>query len=303
MPLVETPYLPQWGPGANYRRADCGVADLAMLLALYGKLGKLTIDQLAAETTLRYADVGLMPADLVKLAARHDLATYVRLDTTEDDLRAEILAGRPAIVLLAYRYVLNRLDQADSKPGNDGHYVLVVGFDGDHFVLNDSDYWQPYAERGHDVLVPVSELRQAMSVYSFQSVMIGEAMSLAEELSNVGKKLEAMAALVAQLESQSQEQPPVTPKPVEDPLPGDEEEKVLTSGVNVRLDSGATSQRLDGLAAGTRVTIQGSVTAQEPGSTTSHVWASLKKVNGVVRTYQVGDRTVYGRIARDVAFS
>lgn len=294
MPILDVRHIPQWGVGANRVRNDCGPASVAMCLDYYDKLDGLTVDALALETGLRYSDTGLMPADLVKLAARHNLSTYPCFDTTEADLRREIDVGRPVVLLFAYRFILGRLDQADNVPGQDGHFAVLVGYDDTHWVLNDPDVWQPYLERGHDMVIPVTELRRAMAEYRNQTVMMGERMSLSEQLTNLGKQIEALATDVAALEAAP---PPVPPKPVEEPLPGAEEEKVIVGGVNVRLDNDAASQRLDGLIAGQRVVVQGSVQAN------GHIWSSVKKVNGVVKTYQVGDRTVYGRIARDVAFS
>lgn len=294
MPILNVPLLPQWGTGANRVVNDCGPASVGMCLGFYHKLGALTVDILALETGLRYSDSGLMPLDLVRLAARHDLAAHVTVGVTETELRAEIDAGRPVILLFAYRFILGRLDITDNVPGSDGHFAVLTGYDDTHWIIDDPDVWIPYVERGHNMVIPVTQLARGMAEYGNQAIFMGESMSLSDQLTQIGKQLETLALDVAKLEQTPLPAPPV---PIEDPLPGAEEEKVIASGVNVRLDSDAASQRLDGLAAGMRVVVQGSVQAN------GHTWSSVKKVSGVVKTYQVGERTVYGRIARDVAFS
>jgi hypothetical protein len=285
------PLIGQWGLQANRYTNDCGAACVAMCLEWAGKRGRLTVDQLASETALRYGDVGLVPAQLVKLAAKHDLATRLHYNTSEDDLRREINAGRPVIALLAYRFVLNRLDQADNVPGRDGHYLNLVGYDDTHFIADDPDVWVPYLERGHNTPILATELKRALAEYSGQCIFMENAMTLQEQFDALADEIKVLAAQIP-----TGAPPPVPPAPVEDPLPGTPEEKVIGEAVNVRLDTDAESTRLDGLPAGQRVTIQGAVAKN------GHIWASVTKVNGVVRTYQVGGRTVYGKIARDVAF-
>lgn len=196
MPFLNVPLIAQWGSGANAFRLDCGPACVAMVLAYYGKLGAVTVDQLAKQTALAGGSQGLMPAQLVTLAAKHGLKTSVHASTTEADLRAQIDAGRPVIALIAYRFILGRLDQNDKVPGRDAHFVVVVGYDPDHFVLNDPDYWGSATARGHDYLVPVTQLEQAMAEYQGACVYMEESMGLGAQIADLARQIEALAARV-----------------------------------------------------------------------------------------------------------
>jgi uncharacterized protein YvpB len=205
MPMLPVPYIGQWGITANHYRSDCGVASIAMCLEYYGIRGNLTVDQLATETPLSQSDGGLWPVNLVSLAGRHGLTACVHDNTTLDDLWREVDALRPVVVLVAYRYISGRLDQADNKPGSDGHYMVILGYDDNHFVANDPDYWGGYTEQGHDVLIPISELDTAMSVYNGQTIMMEQPMAIQDQivvLANQNAANDAqIAALAAQISS------------------------------------------------------------------------------------------------------
>lgn len=222
MPLLEAvPWIGQWGANANAYRADCGPACIAMLLAYYGKLGNFTVDQLARETSLASGASGLMPGQLVTLAARHGLPTCTRTATLTS-LRYEIDRGRPVCILVAYRFINNRLDIGDNVPGKDGHFLNIIGYDDDHFVANDPDYWVPYTERGHDTDIAITDLQRAMAEYQYQVVFVEVSkMSLGDQINalvlqteilieNVEGNLAQIKALAAQIS----DEPPEPPAPV-----------------------------------------------------------------------------------------
>lgn len=163
MPILNLPLISQWGISASKYRTDCGVACVAMLLEFYHKRGDWTVDQLAAQTALTARDKGLTCDQLVTLAFLHDLNLYTHPYTTLEQIRREIDAGRPVIALIAYRFILGRLDQRDNNPLNDGHFIVIVGYDDTHFIADDPDYWAPYTERGHNTLIPITELDAAIS--------------------------------------------------------------------------------------------------------------------------------------------
>lgn len=167
MPILNVPMVSQWGMSANARTNDCGVACVTMLLQWYSKRGNLTVDQLTLETTLANSDTGLLPAQLVSLAARHGLPTVAKIATL-NDIRTEINEGRPVIALIQYSYILGRLDTGFWG----GHFVLVIGHDPDHFILNDPDDWTAGAKRGHEFFCPVNQLDLAMNAYGNQAVLV-----------------------------------------------------------------------------------------------------------------------------------
>lgn len=206
MPLVLAPEIPQWGVGANRYRTDCGPASVAMLLSLYGRLNGLTIDALANETGLRFNDSGLMPDALVKLAAAHGLTLRNHIGTSLDAIRAEIDAGRPVIALIAYRFIGNRLDQADNNPANDGHYFVVTGYDDTHFVVNDPDVWTPYLERGHEMWIAITDLDRALAGDNFNSQCL-----FVEDLTLTDQIIAHANAIIALAQQQAATAPPAPP--------------------------------------------------------------------------------------------
>lgn len=245
MPIVYAPEIPQWSSTANRFRTDCGPACVAMLLALYGKLGALTVDILAIETGLRYSDSGLMPAALVKLGSTHGLDLRLSADTSLGKIKAEIDAGRPVIALIAYRFISGRLDQGDNNPATDGHYFVVLGYDDSHFIVNDPDYWSPYVERGHEVLVPIRDLDLALAGDGFNSqCLFVENVPLTDQIIAYAKQIEALAAQLAIV-------PP--PPPATEPVVS---VTVNRDSTNVRNGPTTAAPVVVVLAAGTALNVQ-----------------------------------------------
>lgn len=258
MPLLAMPLKPQWGPGANRYINDCGPACVAMVLDFYGKLGALTVDTLAAETGLRLSDSGLLPGGLRDLAYAHGLRMLARAGVSPTDLRTEIDAGRPVIALVAYRFILGRLDQGDNIPGNDGHYVVIVGYDEEHYVLDDPDYWTPYTEQGHDVLVPVGQLERAMSSTGGQCVVMELPVSINDQIIALAKQIEALAAQVPD------------PTPLPEPSEAFEEVLVKSDKTNIRAAPTTKAGVIAVVRAGTALNVVNTnITA------TDHVWYKI----------------------------
>lgn len=241
---------------ANAYRADCGPACIAMLLEYYGKRNGLTVDQLARETSLADGATGLMPRQLVNLAERHGLPTSVHT-TTANVLRYEIDHGRPVCVLVAYRFINNRLDIGDNIPGQDGHFLNIVGYDSDHFVANDPDYWIPYTARGRDTLIAITELNQAMAEYQYQAVLVEVSrMSLADQINalavQIGVKLESVEDDLTQIKSLAAQittdpnPPPPTPQPAT---------VTNATGANIRQGPTINSGIMTAVKVGTKLTV------------------------------------------------
>lgn len=258
MPILDVPWVGQWGENASAYRADCGPACIRMLLEFFGKGADTTVDSLARETALADGRSGLMPYQLVTLAAKHDLVT-VAAQLSPDQIMAEIDDGFPVIVLLANRYLVGRLDVNDNKPGSDGHYVIVIGYNADsdkvngHFVINDPDYWAPYTSKGSDIYVPFTELEKAMSVYGNWAVMIaGGKMSAIDDAlaitTNMRSELDHLDKIVKAYEA-ALAVPAPTPTPA--PAPGDAKKgTVLEDHTHVRQNPSLTATIVDELKAG-----------------------------------------------------
>ena len=290
--MLDIPLISQWGIPSDERYInDCGPATVAMVLEYYHKRGTLTADQLAAETPLRQSDTGLMPIELVKLLARHGVSSHVRTGVTLDQIRKEIDALRPVICLIEYRYILGRLDRDPS-----GHFVLAEGYDDTHIVMDDPDYWVPYTSRGHNYLAPVTEFQRAIDFYGGQCVFVEESMTLTDQIKEFANQITAAADQIKVLADEIASTP-VPPTPTSDPLPGTQKTGVVITVVNVRDEMWNV---IDQLPIGASVVYQGAQTAVVGGAT--HIFASVLSVDGKARTYAVGGKIIYGRIATDVAF-
>lgn len=268
MPILNTPFIDQWAIGAERYRADCGVACVAMLLEQYGKRNGWTVNQLAVQTPLKDGAQGLMPHHLVSLAALHGLPTSTAV-LTLDQIRQEIDAGRPVILLIAYRFITGRLDQNDNVPGSDGHFVVVVGYDNTHFVLNDPDYWTVYTERGHDYLCPVTDLDKAMHEYGNQAVIVRtDCMSIQDQIIAQAAQIEMAAAQIKTLAAQLDTTPVPGPTPTT--------EYCVTTKLNVRTTPAATGTAVGWLIAGDSVQVLPDLA--DP----TYTW--VKVVGGQIRT-------------------
>lgn len=248
--LLNVPWVGQWGANANRFRADCGPASVAALLEFYGKRHGWTVDQLANQTALADGAGGLMPSQLVTLAALHGLPCKV-VTANEDMIKAELAAGRPVIPLVAYRFITNRLDQGDNVPGSDGHFFVLVGFDTTHFVANDPDYWIPFTSRGHDTLVAYTDLGLAMNAYGNLAVFVEvDKMSLSDQITalthNIRAELDQLDSLAAQCGT-------TTPPPP--PPPAVVSATVIGDGTHVRNNPNVTSAILATLNAGTALMV------------------------------------------------
>lgn len=128
--------------GTRYQYANCGMASLAEILeanGVYQVVSSLReranviqppfsdVDGLAWETVIGVArQFGLEQRGL------YDSAGYRRW--TPQDVRDQIAAGNPVIVLVHYRTLpANRASQSSAD-----HYVVITGFDGTDFIFNDS---------------------------------------------------------------------------------------------------------------------------------------------------------------------
>lgn len=277
MVMLNVPWIGQWGANANRFRPDCGPASVAMLLEFYGKRHGWTVDQLANQTALADGAGGLMPSDLVKLAALHGLPCKV-VTASEDMIRAELLAGRPVIPLVAYRFITNRLDQGDKNPGTDGHFFVLVGFDSTHFVANDPDYWIPFTSRGHDTLIPYTELGQAMNAYGNQALFVEtDKMAVSDQIlaltHNIRAELDQLDVLAAQCGAT----PPPPPPP-----PTVVSATIAEDGTHIRLQPTVNSTIIDTLNAGIALMVKDSGVDAD-----THHWMQItngpaKDINGFV---------------------
>ena len=154
---MDVPYISQEGAGARRFRNDCGPACVEMLRRYYG-LEPLQVDQLSAASSLARFDNGLTVLELQALAQRFGLKMDFRADLTVDILEMILDAGKPVICLINYSYIKARQNQADRF----GHFVVATGYDDDHIIINDPDWWPPRTEEGHGLKVPRQDFELAL---------------------------------------------------------------------------------------------------------------------------------------------
>lgn len=170
---LQVTYNSQNIAGARKYRNDCGAACVWMLLhTLANKLGlaepTFSIDDLADQTSLAKADVGLDTWELAKLAAQHGLTLALHTgDVTVPFVAQQIMAGFPVVCLIRYADLPERED-----PDPFGHFVVVTGVEVDaggsmtHVYLHDPDWWKAgkyQVEQGAYLKVTAAEFSAALA--------------------------------------------------------------------------------------------------------------------------------------------
>lgn len=140
----------------DYSRSDCGPADVCMWLRLRGVT--VSVDDVSRATGLAAGYTSTTFADLDRAANHYGLDLSHKLGTlTLDLLRAEIDAGRPAIVLVYYPALPARFDPAYRS----SHWILIKGYQTGGFIYHDP-YW-PDAARGANLVISDQQLATALA--------------------------------------------------------------------------------------------------------------------------------------------
>ena len=110
----------------------CGAAALMAVLAYYGV--ETREDRLAVEVG---ADprAGVSPPAIARVARAHGLRAEIRERMTVDDLLRMVHAGRPVIIVL--QAWSDRPRPAYASDWEDGHYLVLVGAQGDELIFED----------------------------------------------------------------------------------------------------------------------------------------------------------------------
>lgn len=178
-PILNVPYISQWGPGADQRKGDCGPACIAML-AHYLTNKQPTVDEAAAVCGQPSTGSGASytghdqlrkgaSAFGFKLATR---SPYSPPGYTLDLVLGELAQGRPSIALIHYgvlrdltnplpNYVHNQ-DQNYTR----GHWVVVVGSSAASpaiVYIHDPDYWGQRTQEGNARVIPASAFDSAIT--------------------------------------------------------------------------------------------------------------------------------------------
>lgn len=134
MTRLSVPWLSQLGPNANFAPGDCGPACVAMILRALGK--DVTVNDVSRATG-QAAGFTSIHVDQLRFAGSRFGAKLVWSNTTSyTRLESELASGHPSIALVEYRLLPRKHD----PNYNLGHYVVVVGIDGDKLEYLDP-YW------------------------------------------------------------------------------------------------------------------------------------------------------------------
>lgn len=146
MPLLQVPYVSQTSVTASRYRNDCGIACALMVAKYRYPDTNYTVDNLAKHTRLVTRDKGLTPADLIQLLKLLQVESHAQHSLSVDTLKNQIDFKKPVILLVNYKYF-------ESKAF--GHYVTLVGYDGDNMIVHD-----PYL-RGPSYHMPIGTFQKA----------------------------------------------------------------------------------------------------------------------------------------------
>lgn len=156
------PYNSQWADeeaATTYQfKDDCGVAALMDLLDFY-KLAHDELGTMGSKSRLaQNNDAGLYSADVAMLAALYGLTLTLYNGQTIDQLNA-YLEVAPLIAMVNEQAI-----RAFTlpKPVQDAtallHFLVITGFDGTNYTVNDPDFWGAREADGHDFVIPADAL-------------------------------------------------------------------------------------------------------------------------------------------------
>jgi hypothetical protein len=148
---LPVPWLSQIGRSASFAPGDCGPACLAMWLRFLGHA--VTVDDVSRKSGLDRGFSYTMPAHLIHAARAWGVNLYWRRYLDLEAVKAELNAGRPAIVLINYPSLRERFD----KRYQSGHWLLIVGYTKNQLIYHDP-YWPgPPATKGNPIFISLDD--------------------------------------------------------------------------------------------------------------------------------------------------
>jgi len=154
----DVPYKSQEDTDARGFRNDCGPACVAMLDAYYFQR-KVRVDDLSRQTSLAGNDSGLSVEQVAQLLTKQGLTARIAVNPSVDQLRAELKAGRPPILLIRYGDIPKRENIHDTS----GHFVILTGIDEPQATVNDPDWYGAEMAQGKDFPVALADLMRAIA--------------------------------------------------------------------------------------------------------------------------------------------
>lgn len=160
--LVEVPYHSQEDADADAAWADCGPTSLRMLIAWDAvRQGKPNPDLTVNAIT---QTVGIGPKQFSSFNQLIAAATHYGLDVLHTNqatigrVKRELDAGRPTLQLVRYGSYSGRQHTRFTA----GHFLVVVGYDAEHMIVNDP-YWSGNRrDEGHNWRIPLDEFEHSI---------------------------------------------------------------------------------------------------------------------------------------------
>lgn len=130
-------YYSQTDANANLKQNDCGYASDRMLMS-YDFLASglldpmlISVNDLVRKSPLMNSDSGQTLSEVLSILTGYGVKALTVTGLIADNIRAEIDANRPVLVLVNYKHV-NPAQTSDM-----GHYMVIIGYNTTSFLFHD----------------------------------------------------------------------------------------------------------------------------------------------------------------------
>lgn len=148
--LLKIGYDSQWDNDAVVSKNDCWAASLEMVAKAHGV--DTTTDKI---TALSGAGTGYTNFTQARKSIKAlGLKWTDNRNMTIKQLREAITNDKPVIALVNYSYMPHKQDTKFNGP----HFLVVVGIEGDSFILNDPNFWGDRRWEGEGMVVTSKQM-------------------------------------------------------------------------------------------------------------------------------------------------
>ncbi len=156
--IQKIPYKSQQDEDASEFRNDCGPACIAMVLNAFGK--NVTTNAVYHKTGAS-ANGYVSVSQLIRAALAYSITFEYFYPWTLNQLKQSISEGKTAIPLVHYGAFSSTGKTQSDFTGP--HFVVVVGFDNKHIIVNDPLWWDPRRDEGKHIRWTFAEFEAAWS--------------------------------------------------------------------------------------------------------------------------------------------